>query len=146
LVWNKIPRFSHPKMVWNGILRVFFFREMVQKRFPRVFLFQEMVLNGIPRFFSSEKWFGTEFRGVSLPPSVPSCSVFRGIIFLSENGNPRVVTVNPPHEETCSSVLLKRPPQQTSFSQKLYGGISLGGDIQESKQKFLTLAEKKTFL
>jgi hypothetical protein len=64
---------------------------------------------------------------------------------LSENGNPGVVTVNRRHEETSGSVLLKGPPQQTSFSEKWYGGISLGGDIQESKQKFLTLAEKKNF-
>jgi hypothetical protein len=27
----------------------------------------KMVCNGIPRVFSSKKWFGTEFRGFSLP-------------------------------------------------------------------------------
>ncbi len=58
MVWKGIPRFYHSKIVWNGI--------------PRVFLFQEMVWSGIPRFFSSAKQ--AEFR--------------RGIIFLSENGNP----------------------------------------------------------
>ena len=49
-------------------------------------------------FFSSAKWFGTEFRVFSVPriqgkipteqPSVPSCSLFCRIIFLSENSNP----------------------------------------------------------
>jgi hypothetical protein len=65
--------FSHLKMVWNGI--------------PRVFLFREMVRNGIPKLFSYSKQ--AEFRrNCRLFRLVPSCSVLRGIIFLSENGNP----------------------------------------------------------
>jgi hypothetical protein len=99
--------FSHPKMVWNGILSVFLFRETLRNRIPRVFLFREMVRNKIPRVFSSKKWFGTEFWGFFLPrnglelnsevflfcetggiptelPSVPSCPPFHGIIFCQK--------------------------------------------------------------
>ncbi len=49
-----------------------------------------------PGFFSSEKWFGTEFQSFSLTRNRRNsdgtvvCSVLRGIIFLSENGNPNV--------------------------------------------------------
>ncbi len=75
--------FSHLKMVWNGIPRVFLFREMVRNGIPRVCSFREMVRNGIPVFLLLETGgIPTELL------SVPSCSVLRGIICLSENGNP----------------------------------------------------------
>ncbi len=96
--WNS-EFFFLPKIVWNGI--------------PK-FSLLKMVRKGIPGFII-RKWFGTEFQGFSLPrngsernsevflfretgvipkelPSVPSCFVFRGIIFLSENGNPSLPT------------------------------------------------------
>jgi hypothetical protein len=84
-VWNGISSvFLYRELVWNGILRVFLFRENVRNGILRVFLFRELVRNGIPRVFL--------FRETGEIPtellSVPSCSVFRGIIFLSENGNP----------------------------------------------------------
>ncbi len=79
-----------------------------------------MVWNGIPRFFSSKNGLEWNSQGFSLPrngsernskvfllletggiptelSSVPSCSVLRGIIFLSENGNPS--------GDGCSSVV-----------------------------------------
>jgi hypothetical protein len=70
---------------WFGTeFRGFFQPKMVRNGIPRVFLFQEMVRNEIPRFFLLRETGGilTEL------PSVPTCSEFRGIIFLSENGNP----------------------------------------------------------
>jgi hypothetical protein len=58
--------FSHPKMVQNGIPRVFLFREDGSERNSEVFLFHET--GGIPMEL----------------PFVPSCSVFRGIIFVGK--------------------------------------------------------------
>jgi hypothetical protein len=56
MVQNGIPRvFLFRETVRNGILRVFLLREMVQNGIPRGLLFREMVQNGIPRFFSSAK-------------------------------------------------------------------------------------------
>jgi hypothetical protein len=113
MVWNGILRvflfrenvlngilrvFLSRELVWNGILRVFLFRENVRNGIPRLFLFRELVRNGIPRVFLFRKLVRNGiprvflFRETGEIPtellSVPSCSVFRGIILLSENGNP----------------------------------------------------------
>jgi hypothetical protein len=77
MVWKGIPWFYHSKMVWNGIPRVFFRPRNGSERNSEVFLFRET--GGIP----------TEL------PSVPSCFVFRGKIFLSKNGNPTSVFKKP---------------------------------------------------
>ncbi len=56
--------FSLPKMVQNGIK--WFFSSKNGSEHNYLGFFREMVRNEIPRFFSSEKWFGTKFRGFSL--------------------------------------------------------------------------------
>ncbi len=86
---------------------VFSVPKIGSERNSEVFSFPKMVRNGIPRFFLFRKWFETEFRGffssenssernseiflfretseiLTELPSVPSCSVFRGIIFCQK--------------------------------------------------------------
>jgi hypothetical protein len=96
---------------WFGIeFRVFSLPKMVGTEFQG-FSLPKIVWNGIPKFFLSENGSEWNFKSFSLPrnglernsevflfretggiltelQSVSSCSVFRGIIFLSENGNP----------------------------------------------------------
>ncbi len=122
IVQNRVPRFCHPKMVQNGILWVFLFREMVQNGILRVFLFWEMVWNRFLRVFSSKKWFGTEFRGFFSSEKLFGTE-FRGFSllwnrrysngtalcsalfciprnnFLSENGNPNTWGVSTPSSQ-----------------------------------------------
>ncbi len=107
--------FLFPKMVWNGFSEngsewnsdFFFFQKwfgmkfqsvLFWKWFGKVFHHSKMVCNGIPRVFSlprngseqnSEVFLFQKTDGIQTKlPSVLSCFVFCGIIFLSENGNP----------------------------------------------------------
>jgi hypothetical protein len=64
--------FSHPKMVWDGTPKGFSLPRNGSERNFEVFLFRET-------------------SGILMElPTVPLCSVYRGTIFLSENGNPRL--------------------------------------------------------
>jgi hypothetical protein len=76
MVWNRFSSVfsSENGSEWNS--EFFFLPKMVQNGIPK-FSLLKMVWKGIPRFyhsktefqgfFSSKKWFGTEFRGFSLP-------------------------------------------------------------------------------
>jgi hypothetical protein len=89
--------FSLPKMIRNGIPRFFLFRKWFRTEF-RGFSHPKMVWDGTSKGFSlprngseqnSEVFLFRETSGIPTElPTVPSCSVFHGIIFLSENGNP----------------------------------------------------------
>jgi hypothetical protein len=84
-------------MVQNGIQRVFLIREWFGTEF-RGFSLQRngsernsdgfsLPINGSER--NSEVFLLRETGGIPTElPSVLTCSIFRGIIFLSENGNP----------------------------------------------------------
>ncbi len=77
--------------------RVFFSSAEVFGREFREFASIFVQRKGIPSYSSSAEGFGTEFRGflfrgiAGIPSEITICSVysvFRGIIFLSENPNP----------------------------------------------------------
>ncbi len=92
LIWNGSERNSaHFYLPRNGWERnyevpiVFLFYEMVRNGSPSIFIFHGMVRNGILSFFRSAKQ--TEFRQNE---STSACSVFCGINFFSENGNPNL--------------------------------------------------------
>ncbi len=103
--------FSLPKIVRNRIPRVFLIQKWFGTEFQGFFSSEKWFRMEFRAYFSSKKWFGTAFWGFfsfekwfgtelwgfffcetgGIPtelPSVPSCSVSCGIIFLSENGNP----------------------------------------------------------
>jgi hypothetical protein len=94
--------FAYIFVPWNGIPSCFLFRGMVQNGIRSVcFQFCSMVQNS-EHFFPLQN--GSErnsknilFRGTAgIPPEQTNCSVysiFRGIIFLSENANPRGYTL-----------------------------------------------------
>ncbi len=109
MVWNGFSSVfsSENSSEWNS--EFFFFQKWFETEF-RSFLLWKWFGKEFQGFII-RKLFGTEFQGFSLPrngsewnsevflfretggipmelPSVPSCLVFRGIIFLSENGNP----------------------------------------------------------
>jgi hypothetical protein len=84
MAWNGLPKFSLLKMGRKGI----------GKEFQGFIIENGLEWNGfsLPRNGSernSEVFLFRETDGIPTElPSVPSCFVFCGIIFLSENGNP----------------------------------------------------------
>ncbi len=83
-----------PKMVRNGIPK-FSLLKMVGKEFQGFIIENGLELNGfslpingLERNFEVFLFCETDGIPTELPP-VPSCFVFREIIFLSENGNPK---------------------------------------------------------
>ncbi len=85
MVETEFRGFSFPKIVWNRISR-FFLSENGSEQNSKNF---SLPRNGLER--NSEVFLFRETGGIPIElPSVPSCSVFRGIIFLSENGNTSV--------------------------------------------------------
>jgi hypothetical protein len=67
---------------------------------PSVFLFYEMVLNEIWSPFRETEGIPTEWIKISV------CSVFRGIIFFSENGNPTLLSIRASLGANSTSLLL----------------------------------------